>query len=85
MRKINYHEIYQLNHQEVILKLEKDIKEIEDYLSNHDDLTPSFIKMMKEDIYTLKNEFHILIDLTKIKLSKIDLNDITHLINISKE
>ena len=52
MRKINYHEIYQLNHQEVILKLEKDIKEIEDYLSNHDDLTPSFIKMMKEDIYT---------------------------------
>ena len=85
MRKINYHEVYQLNHQEVMIKLEKDIEEIEDYLSNHDDLTHSFIKMMKEDIYTLKNEFHILIDLTKIELNKIDLNDITHLINISKE
>ena len=85
MRKINYHQVYQLNRQEVMIKLEKDIEEIEDYLSSHDDLTHSFIKMMKEDIYTLKNEFHILIDLTKIKLNKIDLNDITHLFNISKE
>ena len=50
MRKINYHEVYRLNRQEVKIKLEKDIEEIEDYLSNHDDLTHSFIKMMKEDI-----------------------------------
>lgn len=50
MRTLDYYKVYRYSTTEIKNELVDMINEIKEYLSTHDDLTPSFIKMMNDDI-----------------------------------
>ena len=85
MRTIDYYKIYKYSILEIKNELTSMIQEIKEYLLTHDDLSPSFIKMMNDDIFDLENNLNVVFNFKEMNIDIIKFEYLDNLINVSKE
>lgn len=85
MRTIDYYKIYKYSILEIKNELTSMIQEIKEYLLTHDDLSPSFIKMMNDDIFDLENNLNVVFNFKEMNIDIIKFEYLDNLINVSKK
>lgn len=85
MRTLDYYKVYRCSTTEIKNELVDMINEIKEYLSTDDDLTPSFIKMMNDDIFDLEHNINVILNFKEMDIELIEYEDINNLINAAIE